>query len=191
MATSLQAAFLNAFSWLEIYIFRFKFHWFFLISHIKGHLCGRRFNVMTSSCQYKIIRLQHWNGNVIILMKFPSLNALAAAFWTLSSTTSYSQYKQIRQKSFQCINGLVQDCSNSIANALELLQFCTKPAIWCCCYNFMLHHWKVTSSFWCFFYHWWHRKLSASFNDFVNMTTFPFQWSAWSNLLQLLGLISI
>ena len=25
------------------------------------------------------------------------------------------------------INGLVQDCSNSIANALELLQSCTKP----------------------------------------------------------------
>ena len=28
------------------------------------------------------------------------------------------------------IDGLVQDCSNSIANALELLQSCTKPWIW-------------------------------------------------------------
>ena len=27
------------------------------------------------------------------------------------------------------IDGLVQDCSNSIANALELLQSCTKPSI--------------------------------------------------------------
>ena len=27
------------------------------------------------------------------------------------------------------IDGLVQDCSNSIANTLELLQYCTKPAI--------------------------------------------------------------
>ena len=27
------------------------------------------------------------------------------------------------------IEGLVQDCSNSIANALELLQSCTKPSI--------------------------------------------------------------
>ena len=26
------------------------------------------------------------------------------------------------------INGLVQDCSNSIANALELLQSCTEPS---------------------------------------------------------------
>ena len=28
------------------------------------------------------------------------------------------------------INGLVQDCSNSIANALELLQSCTKTSIY-------------------------------------------------------------
>ena len=27
------------------------------------------------------------------------------------------------------LDGLVQDCSNSIANALELLQSCTKPSI--------------------------------------------------------------
>ena len=29
------------------------------------------------------------------------------------------------------IDGLVQECSNSIANALELLQSCTKPSMWC------------------------------------------------------------
>ena len=28
------------------------------------------------------------------------------------------------------IDGLAQDCSNSIANALELLQSCTKPSRW-------------------------------------------------------------
>ena len=27
-------------------------------------------------------------------------------------------------------DGLVQDCSNSISNALELLQSCTKPSIY-------------------------------------------------------------
>ena len=32
------------------------------------------------------------------------------------------------------IDGLVQDCSNSIANALELLPSCTiKQSIWCHC----------------------------------------------------------
>ena len=30
------------------------------------------------------------------------------------------------------IDGLAQDCRNSIANALELLQSCTKPSIWLC-----------------------------------------------------------
>ena len=28
------------------------------------------------------------------------------------------------------VNGLVQDCSNSIANAMELLQSCAKPSKW-------------------------------------------------------------
>ena len=28
------------------------------------------------------------------------------------------------------VHGLVQDCSNSIANALELLQSCTKPLMY-------------------------------------------------------------
>ena len=31
-----------------------------------------------------------------------------------------------------CILGLVQNCGNSIANALELPQSCTKPSVLCC-----------------------------------------------------------
>ena len=31
---------------------------------------------------------------------------------------------------YQYIDGLVQDCSNSIANTLELLKSCTKPLLW-------------------------------------------------------------
>ena len=34
------------------------------------------------------------------------------------------------------VDGLVQDCSNSIANALELLQSCTEPSTW---YNLEAH----------------------------------------------------
>ena len=37
---------------------------------------------------------------------------------------------EMRSKSILDINGLVQDCSISIANALEILQSCTKPSIW-------------------------------------------------------------
>ena len=35
----------------------------------------------------------------------------------------------IRAHIYTHIDGLVQNCSNSIANALELLQYCTKPSI--------------------------------------------------------------
>ena len=35
------------------------------------------------------------------------------------------------------IDGLVQDRSNSIANALELLQSCTKPSIWSATVSFL------------------------------------------------------
>ena len=38
--------------------------------------------------------------------------------------------KGINFKLIPHIDGLVQDCSNSIANALELLQSCTKPSIY-------------------------------------------------------------
>ena len=39
------------------------------------------------------------------------------------------------------IDGLVQDCSNSIANALELLQSCTKPSI--CYYSWSASHYLI------------------------------------------------
>ena len=49
----------------------------------------------------------------------------------------------VSPKKFQTyIAGLVQDCSNSIANALELLQSCTKPSI--CVGNYT---WAKGSSF--------------------------------------------
>ena len=39
-----------------------------------------------------------------------------------------SQIVEIRW-SWDHLNILLQDCSNSIANTMELLQFCTKPSI--------------------------------------------------------------
>ena len=35
-----------------------------------------------------------------------------------------------RCNALHCIDGLVQDCSISIANALEILQSCTKASVW-------------------------------------------------------------
>ena len=37
---------------------------------------------------------------------------------------------EITLSNYYHIDGFVQDCSNSIANALELLQSCTKPSIY-------------------------------------------------------------
>ena len=37
---------------------------------------------------------------------------------------------------FDHVSSLVQDCSNSIAIALELRQSCTKPSMW-----YIIHHW--------------------------------------------------
>ena len=45
-------------------------------------------------------------------------------------------------------DGLVQDCSNSIANALELLQSGTKPSVMCYLYHHINHYvlWQTTES---------------------------------------------
>ena len=39
------------------------------------------------------------------------------------------------------IDGSVQDCSNSTANALELLQSCTKPSICFACLSYLIKEW--------------------------------------------------
>ena len=47
---------------------------------------------------------------------------------TLGSTCFLRKFFRCT-RSWGLVNGLAQDCSNSIANALELLQSCTKPSI--------------------------------------------------------------
>ena len=47
----------------------------------------------------------------------------------------------IKFKDVANIDGLVQDCSNSIANALDLLQSCTKPLIWYIGYHILHYKW--------------------------------------------------
>ena len=56
--------------------------------------------------------------------------------------------------SLHYIDGLVQDCNNSTADALELLQFCTKLSIWssetavngCCQASWWRHDMEILSS---------------------------------------------
>ena len=49
---------------------------------------------------------------------------------TTSNTTNDDKVGLMMILGFSYINGLVQDCSNSIANALELLQSCAKASIY-------------------------------------------------------------
>ena len=51
---------------------------------------------------------------------------LMSHFEDLTSLTMTLETVYINQ-----IDGLVQDCSNSIVDALELLQSCTKPSKYC------------------------------------------------------------
>ena len=49
----------------------------------------------------------------------------------MSSELINTEYKVLSNIVRHYFDGLVQDCSISIANALEILQFCTKPSILC------------------------------------------------------------
>ena len=51
------------------------------------------------------------------------------------------------------VDGLVQDYSNSIANAVELLQSCTKPSMW------WLDGFSVRRIF--EGVHWWKKKINS------------------------------
>ena len=62
---------------------------------------------------------------VIDIERCLSQNVLTVLFYFVF-VMSYFQLLMIRVVYF---DSLVQDCSNSIANALELLQSCTKPSI--------------------------------------------------------------
>ena len=60
-----------------------------------------------------------------------------------NGVTVESTFWNMDKSKGEYIDGLVQDCSNSIANALELLQSCTKPSI--CPFNWNL---KASSFTW-------------------------------------------
>ena len=49
---------------------------------------------------------------------------------TASKHNLFQKIQPHNKANLDYINGLMQDYSNSIADALELLQSCTKPSIW-------------------------------------------------------------
>ena len=81
----------------------------------------------------------HYNVTVICLLCFGLFDNVCCFLWWISVTWFFDMFclfpwhrdnLRPNRLNLNDIDGLVQDCSNSIANALELLQSCTKPSIW-------------------------------------------------------------
>ena len=93
------------------------------------NLLDNKWTVVFNVVWYTPICISFWNVNWCI-------HFLDFFFWISKwyVMTSVLPIDRLRSYSIrQCnIDGLVQDCSNSIANALELLQSCTKPSTWYC-----------------------------------------------------------
>ena len=73
-----------------------------------------------------------WIGN----KPLPKLNLTKISCNINDFTRTHFSYGELYATFFSWkhkdhVDGLVQDCSNSIANALELLQFCTEPSMLC------------------------------------------------------------
>ena len=73
-----------------------------------------------------------------------------ACYILLNVCLWFSQFSQLTF--MQYIDGLVQDCSNSIAYALVLLQSCTKPSIWGCVFSAYQCSFDVWENIWILLY---------------------------------------
>ena len=73
---------------------------------------------------FMVIVIQ-WHGQKITSKTWWHLKENANKFMKEKCSGTYPGYNHKTH-----INGLVQDCSNSTANALALLQLCAKPVIW-------------------------------------------------------------
>ena len=78
-------------------------------------------------------------------------------FWLIINHVGYTRASHF--------DGFVQDCSNSFTKALELLQSCTKPLIWCIQYDI---------SSWCL---WWHHN-----DELLQSCTKPLIWCIQYNI---------
>ena len=92
-------------------------------------LTGPLWGESTSHCDWWI---PHTKGQqcgallIILMFNLRKLLNKQSSFWGFEIPQSSCDITLISH--FLKIKGLVQDCSNSIANALELLQSCTKPS---------------------------------------------------------------
>ena len=114
------------------------------IIHVLLLFCARLQCLHCWGNEYYLHARRHWlNLRKFVQFFVSHIFMICSSFCpgTKSHSHQFGNFLWIR-----LIDGLVQDCNNSIANALELLQSCTNPSIWSCD-PFRLQ-WKLLS-WWC------------------------------------------
>ena len=114
------------------------------MEHISHHLFQRSHQIITWTTEMIYLKYKQLSNICVINMKYectsryPVWEILGPGFKVnihteiriTISLPVYTYNIYIYQYAIYHIDGLVQDCSNSIANTLKLLQSCTKPSIY-------------------------------------------------------------
>ena len=135
-AAIFQTTFSHAFSWMKMYEFRLKFHWSLFPTNPKAPI----YNIPAFVQIMARCRPGDKSLSEPMLVSLPTYLCVtrpqqvnSVIFDQIIITPNCISYEICTWfcSLFCCghIHGLVQDCSNSIANALELLQSCNKPSI--------------------------------------------------------------
>ena len=113
-----------------------------------------RVNIEHSNSKRKTCDMAIFNGDGISLLvwipmhvcrfnvcSMESVKKSFHCFWRHPARWTQFEKHQPLSKLQHYRDGLVQDFSNSISNALELLQFCTKPSI--CSFTILIIEWLI------------------------------------------------
>ena len=114
--------FWNAFPWLNMYEFWFKISLKFVPKGPVNNIPALD-NGLVPARQQAI----YWTTDGGLTWE--SLSLIRENDVSSGEAVLKMHHRNVKPMSPKYINGLVQDCSNSIANALELLQSCRKPLI--------------------------------------------------------------
>ena len=95
-----------------------------------------------SHCADVLVVIYRYEGWQFVRFKALSPNNVNAIAWCNDYQFANIQYTIYLLQILLYNDGSAQDCSNSISNALELLQSCTKPSIYFTCKVFPLYYWS-------------------------------------------------
>ena len=90
---------------------------------------GRYYNEYPVYGRYRSFITKSSNCVLFHVKMFPALKKKKITKQTYTNITMYVYMMAADTQLYCYVDGLVQDYSNSIANAVELLQSCTKPSM--------------------------------------------------------------